>query len=146
MPYKRNRVAALVVEGNSILLAEHRKDGKVYYLLPGGGVEKGEYEEDALKRELLEESGLSANPVKFMFQTVTISPDKSRHIIQKVYLSKVSGTISPSKDPRVAKVAYFTKDKFMKLKFYPNIRNEIISAWENGFTNDAMSLSVPWED
>jgi 8-oxo-dGTP diphosphatase len=146
VPYKRNRVAALVVKGDTILLVLHKKGNKEYYLLPGGGVEQGEFEEEALKRELLEEAGLSITAGKMVFETESFSPDKTRHIIQKVYLCKANGEIGPSKDPRVVRAVYMTREEFRQVKFYPNIREEILAAWDQGFPGPAVSLTVPWED
>ena len=145
-PVPRIRVAALAVEGDRILLVLHRSGKKEYYLLPGGGIEKGETDGEALKRELLEETGLAATPVRLLFQTESVSPDKSRHIIQKVYLTDVSGGITKSRDKRVVKAVMMKRADFATVKFYPNIREHILSAWDKSFPGPAMLLRVPWED
>jgi len=48
------------VNGNEIALIkrEHSQRGRLYYLFPGGGLEHGETYEDAVVREVLEETGL----------------------------------------------------------------------------------------
>ena len=145
-PGPRIRVAALSVQDDRILLVLHRSGKKEYYLLPGGGVEIGESEEEALKRELLEETGLAASPVKLLFQTESVSPDKSRHIIQKVYITDISGGITKSRDKRVVKAVMMNRDDFAKVKFYPNIRERILNAWAEGFPGPTVFVSVPWED
>jgi 8-oxo-dGTP diphosphatase len=54
----RIRVAALIRRGDSVLLCNHSKLGRSYWLLPGGGVEEGESLHEALLRELDEECSL----------------------------------------------------------------------------------------
>ena len=55
----RIRVAGLLRRGDAVLLCNHRKGEQSYWLLPGGGVEEGETLEQALRRELAEECGLT---------------------------------------------------------------------------------------
>jgi 8-oxo-dGTP diphosphatase len=145
-PAPRVRVAALVVSGDSILLVLHRKEGREYYLLPGGGVEPGETEEEALKRELLEETGLAVTPLKLLFQTQSIRRDYLRCVIQKVYLCNAAGALAFSQDPRVIKVEYMKREEFKRAEFYPDIRAQILEAWETGFKGPSLSLTVPWKD
>jgi ADP-ribose pyrophosphatase YjhB (NUDIX family) len=54
----RIRVAALIRRGDAVLLLNHTKLGRSYWLLPGGGVEEGESLHEALLRELDEECAL----------------------------------------------------------------------------------------
>ena len=52
------RVSALVVRDNKILLIHRFKHGDEYWVIPGGGVEDKESLEEALKREVREETSL----------------------------------------------------------------------------------------
>ena len=52
------RVSALVVNENKILLIHRFKNGDEYWVIPGGGVEDKESLEEALKREVREETSL----------------------------------------------------------------------------------------
>lgn len=55
----RIRIAAIILNNkNEILLVNHKKNNKSYWLFPGGGIEYGETFEQALKRELKEELNL----------------------------------------------------------------------------------------
>ena len=56
------RVCAIIIHDNEIL-AMH-DDRSPYYYLPGGRVKMGETAEDAVKRELFEELGISAKIVR----------------------------------------------------------------------------------
>jgi 8-oxo-dGTP diphosphatase len=54
----RHRAAVFIIEQDKILLLYRNKNGKEYYVVPGGGVESGETPEQAAMRELKEETGL----------------------------------------------------------------------------------------
>lgn len=60
-PRLRRAARAIVLdEDERILLVRFRDDERAVWLTTGGGVEDGETDEDALRRELLEEAGLEA--------------------------------------------------------------------------------------
>ncbi|MEX0763133.1 MAG: NUDIX domain-containing protein [Dehalococcoidia bacterium] len=54
----RIRAAALITEGNSILLVKEVQDGREWWVPPGGGVEGDEDIYECARRETLEETGL----------------------------------------------------------------------------------------
>jgi len=57
-------VGALILRRGRILLVERGQEPlKGYWSLPGGAVETGELLEDALRREVREETGLEVRPV-----------------------------------------------------------------------------------
>jgi 8-oxo-dGTP diphosphatase len=57
-------VGAVILRRESVLLVERgREPLKGYWSLPGGLVETGERIEEALRREILEETGLHVRPV-----------------------------------------------------------------------------------
>lgn len=61
------RATSLVVRDGNILLVHRIKHGEVYYILPGGAVEEGESIEDAVLRELKEETTLEGSKLKEVF-------------------------------------------------------------------------------
>ena len=63
----RVRVAGILIENNKILLIEHLKKNKKYWLVPGGGVDWGESTAEALIREYKEETNLDITVEIFLF-------------------------------------------------------------------------------
>ncbi len=62
------RVKAIVIRDGKLLLIHRFRDGSEYYAFPGGGVEEGEDLETALKREILEETGLNLVSYEPLFE------------------------------------------------------------------------------
>jgi ADP-ribose pyrophosphatase YjhB (NUDIX family) len=85
----RIRVAALILHQNRVLLIRQEKAGRAYWLLPGGGVEPGETIEQALRRELQEETGLVditvAGPVAMVESIAPPSDPSGKHVVHIVY-------------------------------------------------------------
>ena len=54
----RIRAVAVLIENDQIALMERHRLGKHYFTFPGGGVDAGETPEQAVVREMAEETGL----------------------------------------------------------------------------------------
>jgi 8-oxo-dGTP diphosphatase len=85
--YTKVGVKILIRKGGKILLGKRlEKVGCGQWGLPGGHLEYGESLVSAAKRELLEETGLTADNLKFI--NVTNIPRKETHYIQFVFLAR----------------------------------------------------------
>lgn len=60
------RVSALVFKEDKVLLIHRFKNGDEYWVIPGGGVEDHETLDEALTREVLEETGLALVSYKLL--------------------------------------------------------------------------------
>ena len=71
----RLRVCALCIKGDSLLMVKHTGVADVpVWLPPGGGVERNEPAQEALRREMMEETGLVINNIAFAFVCELIKP------------------------------------------------------------------------
>ena len=52
------RVRSVIIKDNKVLLIKRTKKDSVYWVIPGGGVEKNETNKEALMRECREELGV----------------------------------------------------------------------------------------
>jgi ADP-ribose pyrophosphatase YjhB (NUDIX family) len=89
-------VGAIIVEGDRVLLVERGRDPhKGAWSLAGGAVETGEYLKDAIRREVLEETGLEVEPVSVVEVFERILPDAGGrteyHYVLIDYLCRVTG-------------------------------------------------------
>lgn len=54
----RDRGSIVLIENKKVGLIKRIREGSVYYIFPGGGIEEGETPETGTKREALEELGV----------------------------------------------------------------------------------------
>jgi len=105
-------VGALIFEDGNILLVERGKEPlKGYWSIPGGIVETGEKLEEAVRREVTEETGLEVHPYLMFEIYERVIPDAAGkpeyHYVLLDYLCRrIAGTPAAASDvSRVAWVA-----------------------------------------
>ncbi len=106
-------VAAVIVRGRDVLLAERGKPPSLgKWGIPGGAVEVGETREEAVAREVMEETNVVVKPVELLEIFNSISRDdegKVRHhyILFEYLCEYVSGEIIPGTDAPDARWVHF---------------------------------------
>ncbi|WP_435354307.1 NUDIX domain-containing protein [Emticicia sp. SJ17W-69] len=98
----RVRVCGVCVENGQILLVCHRPilGEKDYWCPPGGGVDRGETAEEALKREFLEETGFEVEVGKLLKTKEFIQPPL--HAIELYFSVKIlRGNLIKGHDPEM---------------------------------------------
>ncbi|HRI89194.1 MAG TPA: NUDIX domain-containing protein [Candidatus Hydrogenedentes bacterium] len=143
----RIRVAAIILEDDALLLVRHIKNGKSYWLLPGGGIEYGEPLAEALRRELREEACVEIDVGDLVIVNDTIPPGNRRHTINMCFTATIqSGAIAVGSDPRVVEVRFVPVAEIESLTFYPDIRHELMPALRAGFPRRASYLGNLWKE
>lgn len=100
----RIRVCGICLEGNKILLVKHHSLGKggTLWAPPGGGMHFGETAETALKREFIEETGLSVSIEKFLCVNEYLAAPL--HAVELFFIvKKTGGTLQRGVDPELHK-------------------------------------------
>ena len=124
----RVRVAALLLLDGKVVLVRHRARGSTYHLLPGGGVGYRETLEQALVREVVEETGLRVEVGRPVIINDTIDPTGSRHVVNITFIATVVGgeiTEAPQ-DPRVECVDLFDATELVQLDLRPPIAEALV--------------------
>jgi 8-oxo-dGTP diphosphatase len=111
------RVSALCVQDDCVLLIEHKSfapdDPELpgrYWILPGGVVERGETLDEALRREMKEETGLSCSVGSLLFIKELLYPypgaEEAGNMHHSVslgfYCTVTGGELITGKDPEYA--------------------------------------------
>jgi len=125
------RASAFILREGRVLLVRQQTAVRSYWLLPGGGVERGESLIDAVARETREECGLEVAVLDTPLALVeSISPDsgKSRHLVQLIFAAVVpDGAEATEGDPAVREVGWFTVKDLGDLVIHPPIHDLLVS-------------------
>ncbi|WP_164117871.1 NUDIX domain-containing protein [Sphingorhabdus sp. Alg239-R122] len=94
-------------DAGELLLIRHSYGKSHLYMLPGGGVHRGEDPENAAVRELREETGCTAHDVKLLGEYLDTSRGAQNHV--HVYTARTQDT--PKADGReILEARYFALD------------------------------------
>lgn len=138
IPQRPNfRVSVIIVnDKKEILLVQHRKSNRYYWVLPGGRIEYGENFASCAVRELKEETNLDIKFKDVVFLSEAIAPDKSRHIINIYATAEViGGDLKVGAEDMLADVAYKPILELDQITLYPPVASEIIQAYKEDFKN-----------
>jgi len=139
MNSKPTRVAGVIIQGNKILVIHRIREGKEYYVFPGGGVEKNETNEDALLREIKEETSIkvdidrliyvhdygSSQQLYYLCNYVNGRPKLASGSIEKQRMSEQKNYYQP---------VWVDLDQLPELLLYPlEICDWLIKDLKNGF-------------
>ncbi|MDB5182527.1 MAG: hydrolase [Candidatus Saccharibacteria bacterium] len=140
---------AIIIENDKVLVMYRNKQGSQYYTLVGGRVAEGETPEDALVREIMEETGLSITTAQLVFVEYHQPPYNEQYI----YLCEVAPHADVALDDaseeaqlnkltvNIHKPQWIDKKAFAKIAFRtPQLQEAIVKAMKKGFPSDAIRL------
>ena len=140
----RVRVAVCTVRDGRILLVQHEKEGRRYWLLPGGGLEVGETLQQAAAREAVEETGYAMSVGRLLLICEVIVPG-GRHILNLVYRAEVTGgDLRCGDDAILCDVRWIDRAELHGLELRPPIGGQIEAAWAADFEGDVRVLGDVW--
>lgn len=129
------RYQGAILRDGRILLVCHRehRTGRAYWLLPGGGREDGETEEECVRREMLEETSLDVSVDRLLLDEAT--PCSKGYQRKRTYLCHApSGEPAPGYEPEpdVADVYAISGIRWLDLR-HPE-------TWEREITDDPLTM------
>jgi len=127
-------VSAVVLRGNRVLLVERGHEPlKGYWSLPGGVVEVGEGLEDAVRREVREETGLLVAPASIVVVFERILCDSSGkpeyHYVLIDYLCRVTGGELEAADDAI-RCAWVTRKELSRYRLTEGAEDVIAKAFQ----------------
>lgn len=142
-------VRAIIIEGDKILVMHRNKQGSEYFTLVGGRIDGHETPEQALKREIKEETGLEMTGCRPVFSEDHAEPYNS----QIIYLCEVAPhqnvSIQDSSEEgflnrigiNVHTPVWAELKAFASLPFRtPQLQQAILDGLKNGFPNEPIKL------
>ncbi|MGN1091296.1 MAG: NUDIX domain-containing protein [Alphaproteobacteria bacterium] len=133
---RKSARAIIITKDNKLLLMKRTKPDGVYYVTIGGGIEDGETSEQALLRELKEESGSIVDKPVFAFHFDDIERQNSVdfYVCKEINRIKPTGTEwtkwnTPDNQYELVEVSI---DEVKKLPLKPNkMKEKIIDTFQN---------------
>jgi 8-oxo-dGTP diphosphatase len=137
----RNSAKAFIVESGKLLLLKKERLTS-YYVLPGGGQEPGETLEDAVKRECLEELGLTveAGPLLYIREYMAARhgyahANSDIHQVEFAFACRIAGRVlggPTGKDQYQTGFEWVPLERVRDVPFFPASVRERVGA--NGYT------------
>jgi 8-oxo-dGTP pyrophosphatase MutT (NUDIX family) len=149
------RVGGILIEEGCILLARHRRQGRTYWTLPGGGVQEGETLVEALRREWLEETGITLAdepPLRFLLDVVTPrGRGYFRHIVNLIFeVRQMPGQeVAPPQlvpGEHLDMMDWVMLEELRTLPFVPPVQHEILRLADGWSPQGMLYLDNRWID
>ncbi len=129
------RISGIVFKEGKIALVKHENSyNGIYYLMPGGGLERDETIEECAAREVKEEIGLDVEVRNLAYYEDVVSEDD--HTLHLVFRCEIVGGKIENLDPdkKVKEIVFLSEEEFKKVKFFPKkLKKTLFSEKDNDF-------------
>jgi 8-oxo-dGTP diphosphatase len=144
------RVAVVAKRGGALLLVRHQKpDRDPYWVLPGGRLEPGETIPECAKRELAEETGLTARFSGVLYVGEFLR--EGRHTIDVVARVTLEGNddavlgsdpeVAPGDQPTLSEVRWVSMDELRGIELLPDaVKRRLLHDAGDGWIPDDVYL------
>lgn len=144
----RQAARAVVINDGRLLVIHRNKYGKEYYTLPGGGIEPGESPEQAVLRELDEETGVNAILDRMVFIEDPGKPFGPQYVFLCQYQDgeprlrhDSEEAMSNAQGKNLYRPMWLSLDDLATVSFMsPTLQQALQKAITNGFPTTAESL------
>ena len=132
---RQTRYQGAIIYNHQILLIKHHehKTGHEYWIIPGGGMEPGETEEECVRREMKEETNLDVRVISLLTDEPQGYPGSVYQRL-KTYLCEVlGGEASPGSEPEPEASSSYG---IVEVKWF-DLRSEV--DWDMLLVNDPLT-------
>jgi 8-oxo-dGTP pyrophosphatase MutT (NUDIX family) len=134
---RTTRYEGAIVRDGNVLLIQHREhaSGRTYWVFPGGGREPKESEQECVRREVEEETGLLVTVIRLLIDEPEI-PGLGSYKNRKVFLCKPSdGEARPGYEPETEAQSVY---EIVRVGWF-DLQNE--ASWDPVALNDAATYA-----
>lgn len=137
----RQAVRAIIIKDNQLLVMHRNKFGKEYDTLPGGSIEPGESHEQALAREVMEESTITFSDPKLVFVEEAGDPYGTQYVYHCTYASGTPVLAPDSEEALINKLGQnLYEPRWIDIAAFPDmpflserLKRTILEALRSGF-------------
>ena len=144
----RKAVRAIIIRDNKLLVMKRNKFGKEYFTLVGGGVDFDESNEQALVREIAEETGLTLKKARLVFTEEAGLPYGTQYVF---LCEDPGGEVALHAESEEAKISsmgeniydpmWLDLDQLPKSEFRSEaLKQAILAGVKDGFPDDIVEL------
>lgn len=146
----RRAARAIVIRNDELLVIDRDKFGKQYLTLPGGRIEMGEQPEEAIRRELREETGLEIGACRLVFVEEAGDPYGTQHIFLCEYINGEPKLSESSEEAAINKLGQnIHTPKWVAINnldekpfVSEELKRRVIAGYSNGFPQEVDHFST----
>lgn len=132
------RPSVVLIKNNEVLVLKSQYHGEIFYVFPGGGINKFEAAKNAVVREAFEETNYHIRIVDLLYLQEWINDCRDKHVINLFFLGEIiKGSETHLNDPdlhqgHILKIEWIPVDKLHTVDFRPR---ELIPTLQADFRN-----------